>query len=132
MKLIICVDDEYGILFNRRRVSRDRAVVEKIKELTVDKKLWIGEFSRQLFDEDVTVAEDMLQRAGEYDFCFVEDADVTGVMEKVKEVFLFKWNRRYPSDAGFDPENLADFRLASSEDFPGNSHEKITLERWTR
>ena len=36
MKIILCVDDNYGVLFNNRRVSRDGAVISKIKEILGD------------------------------------------------------------------------------------------------
>ena len=132
MQLILCVDDGYGMLFNNRRVSRDRAVIDKIKEMAAGKRLWIREFSKKLFGDDVTIDEDMLLKAEKDDLCFVEDADISPALSETDVIYLFKWNRKYPSDVVFEKENLASFHLETTEEFEGNSHEKITLERWTR
>jgi dihydrofolate reductase len=50
----------------------------------------------------------------------------------VDEVYLYKWNRKYPSDVKFPKDMLNDFKLEGSTDFEGNSHEKITEERYVR
>ena len=52
---------------------------------------------------------------------------------KIEELIIFKWNRRYPSDLTLDfnpsEHNMV---LVKSEDFKGTSHEKITMEVWTK
>ena len=48
------------------------------------------------------------------------------------DVYLYKWNRKYPSDVKFPKDMLNDFKLEGSTDFEGNSHEKITEERYVR
>ena len=50
MKLIVCVDLNNGMLFNNRRLSRDRGLIEQIYSLVGENKLWITEFSKDLFD----------------------------------------------------------------------------------
>ena len=75
MKLIACVDDKMGMMFHRRRQSRDRAVIENIVNMCGDARLWIAPESEQLLKEtDVSlgVAEDFFNRAGEREYCFVE------------------------------------------------------------
>ena len=132
MKIIVCVDDDYGMLFNNRRVSRDKAVIEKIYEIAKESKLWIGHFSEKLFEAGVTVDDDMLEKAGKEDFCFVENMQTEAFKDRADEIYLFKWNRRYPANLHFDREILDAYHCAETEEFAGNSHEKITLERWTR
>jgi hypothetical protein len=132
MKIIVCVDDDYGMLFNNRRVSRDKALTEKIYEIAKDNKLWIGHFSEKLFETGVTVDDDMLEKAGKEDFCFVENMQTEAFKDRADEIYLFKWNRRYPADLYFDREILDAYYCAETEEFAGNSHEKITLERWTK
>ena len=127
MKIIICVDDDNGMLFNNRRQSRDRNVIEKIYEITKGQNLWITEFSSSLFDERATVDEDMLEKAEADDFCFIENLSLLPYKNKIDTLYLFKWNRRYPSDVKFD-FILDGFNLVQTEYFAGNSHEKITLE----
>ena len=40
MKVIICVDQDNGILFNHRRVSRDRRVIEQIE--AENEEIWMS------------------------------------------------------------------------------------------
>ena len=48
MKIIVCVDNEYGMMFNNRRQSRDREVIHDIIH-NIEGVLWIGEYSKELF-----------------------------------------------------------------------------------
>ncbi len=70
--------------------------------------------------------------AGRDDFCFVEDSEIVSYEDIVDEVYLYKWNRKYPSDVKFPKDMLNEFKLEGSTDFEGNSHEKITEERYVR
>ena len=132
MKIILCVDDDGGMLFNNRRQSRDIIILDKIKEIVGSNKLWISEFSKLLFDDLAYVDSKMLDKALEQDFCFVENLNLASYVEKIDEIYLFKWNRRYPSDKKIDISIADIFRLVWSEDFIGNSHEKITMEVWKK
>lgn len=42
MKLIVCLENNNGVIFNKRRVSSDKKVTKKIIELTQGKKLWVS------------------------------------------------------------------------------------------
>ena len=44
MKIIACLDDNNGLLFNNRRQSRDRVVIEDILKDCHNSKLWINNF----------------------------------------------------------------------------------------
>lgn len=130
MKVFICVDNDNGMLFNNRRQSRDLKVVEKAMEIS-QSNLLITEFSSKLFGEfNIVVNNDMLDMATEQEFCFVENKDISPYIYKIDKIYIFKWNRRYPSDFIFDCSMLNDFQMIHTEDFEGNSHEKITLEIW--
>jgi hypothetical protein len=132
MHIFVCIDNNNGMLFNNRRQSRDRILIEKVKEITGSSWLWIRDFSRTLFPDDVIVDNDMLTKAGEEDYCFVEDVPLNPYTDKIDEIYVFRWNRDYPSDTFFDNDMLKNFSLKSTEDFKGSSHEKITLERWVK
>lgn len=132
MKVIICLDDDNGMLFNGRRLSRDREVVSKISEIIEGGRLWITEFSKMLFEDGVIVDNQMLDKAAEDEFCFVENLRLSERLSKIEKLYLFKWNRRYPSDMKIDFSISENFHLISREDFEGNSHEKMTLEVWER
>ena len=131
MILIVCVDDNYGMGFNHRRQSRDQVVTEEILKLSTDSKLWVSPYSVSLFPEDSVLSADgdFLEKAGEYDVCFAECTDVSPWLDRVKEIVLFRWNRKYPSDLKFPYAILKnEWKVVRSKEIPGHSHEKITME----
>ena len=132
MKIFLCVDDNGGLLFNNRRQSRDKKVIEKVFDIVGESKLWITEFSQALFDEGkVCIDSELLELAAEDEFCFVENLKVAPYMDKINEIYLFKWNRKYPSDVKFDVP-LNEWGMEEQTDFVGKSHEKITREIYVR
>lgn len=126
---IVCLDDNKGMLFNKRRQSRDRKVTERVLELAGETRLWIDPFSAKLFGdglpENITADKEYLQKAGKGEFCFVETAGLKAAEDGLEKLVIFWWNRRYPSDVSLDLE-LEDWRKISEQDFAGMSHEKIT------
>ena len=132
MNIIACIDDNKGQLFNGRRQSKDIQVISKILNITEGKNLLINSFSEKLFEEKTIVNVDFLECAGEGDFCFIENVSASEYIEKINKVYLFKWNRKYPSDFTFDLELENNFHLVSVEEFQGNSHELVTLEVWVK
>ena len=88
MILIVCVDDHNGMMFNHRRQSQDRVLRADILELTDGKKLWMNAYSRKQFAESdaerIMVDETFLDAAGDGEFCFVENADVSGCVERIR------------------------------------------------
>lgn len=132
VQIFMCVDDNGGMLFNNRRQSKDGIVIEKVREIAGSHKLWIRNFSRKLFVENVTTDDDMLMKAKAEDYCFVEDVSLSEYADRIDAVYIFRWNRKYPSDFKFDMDVEKYFHLERTEEFTGSSHEKITLERWIR
>ena len=49
MKIIVCVDNQNGMMFNHRRQSQDRVLRKRILELTGGKKLWMNAYSQKQF-----------------------------------------------------------------------------------
>ena len=132
MKVIICLDDNQGMLFNKRRQSRDRKVTEDICKMT--DKLWVSPFSEKLFDEvaiELCISERYLEEAGDGEYCFVEVEMLTPHLHKIEEVIVYRWNRKYPADVCLDIK-LQDLELAEQSEFAGFSHEKITKEIYVR
>ena len=72
-----------------------------------------------------------LDAAGDGEFCFVENADVSGCVERIEEIYLYRWNRDYPAEVYF-PVDLSVWKCMETKEFAGSSHEKITRERYTR
>ena len=124
MIIIGCVENSFGMCFNGRRVSRDKVVTEKILNLTKGEKLYINDFSKDLFENtDAVLVEDVLNLSDKEGYCFVENAAPES-FENIEKIILFMWNRDYPSDFKFKlPEN---FKEINRFEFKGNSHEKIT------
>lgn len=136
MRVIISVDDKGGMMFNKRRQSQDEQLRNYILELTSNEKLFMNEYSFKQFEKhdasNIIVAEDFLQEAIEKDFCFVENVSLSEYLNKITTVFLCKWNRNYPSDFSLDIDVEKHFKLAISSDITGKSHEKITIEEWSK
>ena len=136
MILVAAVDDRMGLCFHGKRQSQDKVLREKILTLFAGKKLWMNEYSAKQFAKDagteaIHVAEDFLTQAGTGEVCFVENISVASVAAQVEQVYLFHWNRAYPGDLFFDLP-LDGWELTLEEEFPGSSHETITLEVYER
>ncbi len=137
MNMIVCIDDEGGILFNHRRVSKDRLLMQWIAEHVRGNPIWASPYSKELFagcepTPKLMLAEDYLKKGAEEKeaYCFVEDDGMKPFLAKTKRILLCKWNRRYPSDVKFPLDSLKNFTLKNTWEFPGSSHEKIRVEEW--
>ena len=136
MKLVICVDDRGGMLFNKRRVSRDKLMILDLAEYVGDGTLFIDPYSEELFSEvclNMIISENPIKFAEDGDFVFVERCEPRPFAERASEIVIYKWNRRYPFDMAMDfsPEELG-FKLASVFEFQGNAHDKIIREVYTK
>lgn len=134
MELIVCVDDKGGMLFNNRRLSRDVCVCEQVVQMVGNSRLLMNTYSAKLFENKaVIVLDDPIEKAMSEDYIFVENMDLNGILHRFTKVTLFKWNRIYPSDLLFPMDELqSQFKLTFTKDFPGNSHEMITMEVYVR
>ena len=132
MKVIVCVDDGNGMLFNKRRQSQDRVLRDDVQKMTAGQKLWMNAYSARQFQEgsqtgeNVTgvsetaaliVAEDFLRQAGENDFCFVENEKLLPYSDRITEVVVYRWNRSYPGDFHLDLD-LKQWRLVQTTELP--------------
>jgi len=132
MILAVCVDDKGGMMFNRRRQSRDKAQQADLLEWCAGRKLWISPYSAPVFEGALACEDEaFLEKAGPGEVCFVEDRSVKEAADRVETVILYRWNRTYPADLSFDLD-LSDFYLETAVEFPGNSHEKVTREIYQR
>ena len=128
MKLLVCLDDKNGLMFNKRRQSRDRVLIENVLELCKGKKLYTNEYSSKLFPENSVEVFDSIENVGN-EYCFAENFTVNE--ENIEEIIVYKWNRLYPADTYFNID-LAGWNLTETVDFEGSSHEKITREIYVR
>ncbi len=139
MNIIVCIDDDGGMLFNKRRQSRDRILLEDMAAMVkkTGKKLWIAPFSAKLFGAAeemchfITVDETFLENASEQDFCFVENVPLRKWLDDIDSVIVYRWNRKYPADTYLDID-LTKWQMEETKEFAGSSHEKITREVYRR
>ena len=135
MNVIICADDNMGMLFNHRRQSRDKKVIQDMLQMA--DVLWIHPFSEKLFQEEeiqplckngrkqILVDENFLQKALPGQYCFVENQELVPYVNAIEQVVLYCWNRKYPSDFKLDLD-VTQWTVQSVTEFVGSSHEKIT------
>ncbi len=70
MQVIVCVDDNGGMMFNKRRQSRDRVLCEWVMRLSEGHRVYMSAYSAKLFSEDdrIIVSENYLEEASGEDF----------------------------------------------------------------
>ena len=136
MIAIVCLDDKNGMMFNRRRQSRDRLLCRRVAELTKDKKLRMNQYSAGQFDlttvPHASVSEDFLSEAADGEYCFVENEALAPYEAKMETLIVFRWNKTYPADTRLDLDLENVWKLVETEDFPGHSHDVITMETYKR
>ena len=136
MKIIVCLDDYGGMLFNFRRQSRDRVLINDLISDLGEKKLYISEFSEILFEPHkgkYEIVDDFSKVCDEDCVCFIENVDVKSYLDKISAVTVYYWNRVYPRDLVFDIDlEKEGFSLMSSYEFEGYSHENIRKEVFER
>ena len=120
MVLIVCLDDDNGMMFNNRRQSKDALVRKRILELVGDNKIWMSEYSKGQFEEEILICKNI----SEADYVFAENPDDI-IDVGFDKVIVYRWNRRYPADRSLTIEGKT---IVGTYEFAGNSHEKITEE----
>ena len=137
MKIIVCVDDNNGMMFNKRRQSRDRVLIQDIIANLDGSNLLIAPYSEKLFeDSDIDaffISDFILDEAAPDDFCFIENIALNKYASKINELIIYHWNRKYPADTylDIDPTSLG-MKLITTTEFVGSSHDKITKELYRK
>ena len=128
MKLIVCLDDKNGMLFMKKRQSRDRLLIEDIGKCTAGETVLMESYSLPLFDGSgipCRASDTPLTDAIPGGVFFNERFRVSPHKDSIDTVILYRWNRHYPADLSWE---TIPGQLISREDFPGKSHETITRE----
>lgn len=137
MKIIVCVDDNNGMMFNKRRQSRDRVLIQDIIANLDGSNLLIAPYSEKLFeDSDIDaffISDFILDEAEPDDFCFIENKALKKYASKINELIIYHWNRKYPADTylDIDPTSLG-MKLITTTEFVGSSHDKLTKELYRK
>ena len=133
MNIIVCIDKNNGMSFCGKRQSMDCVLREKVLEIVGASRLLMSSYSAKQFEntESIVIDYDFLNNANQGDFCFVENKEISS--ENVEAFYIFNWNRKYPADLFFTVDLKAEgFKKIKKEEFKGNSHDKITLEIYSR
>lgn len=122
------------MLFNERRQSRDRMVIEDIIASYPGEKIYMNSYSKSLFLKypyQIEEDENFLDKISNDQVGFVENLSLAPYKEKITNIIIYKWNRDYPADRYLDV-SLEEWELASTSEFAGYSHELITKETYIR
>ncbi len=130
MKVFVALEDRAnGMMFNHRRLSRDRVLYADIAAEVGDGTLFLSPYSEPMFADipvKCSVSENFLDAAGG-GCAFVEDRALLPYCDRITELVVYRWGRVYPSDMRFDLD-LGTFTKIGESEFVGSSHEKITKE----
>lgn len=133
MQVILTLDDENGMMFNHRRQSRDRIMLKRLVALTEGRRLFMSPYTAGLFPAGLptgaVATSNFLAQADTEDICFVEDASLLPIRNAITVLYVFRWNRLYPADRRLDID-LSGWQKEVVDEFPGSSHDTITLERY--
>ena len=127
-----CLDLKNGMFFNNRRQSQDKLLRKDILQMTKNSKLWMTQYTREQFEREknfFAITENYFDEAGDEEYCFYEN--IHPVQSRMSRIIVYRWDKVYPADYRMKirPEQ---FRLESTLEFQGYSHEKITKEVYVR
>lgn len=118
------------MMFNNRRQSRDKCIIDDIKNMLGKDSICVfSKYSNLLFENSInTVLYDGITDTG---YFFAENIHLKQFECKIEQLIVYRWNKIYPADFYIDI-NLSNFKKIKSEDFCGNSHKIITKEIYVK
>lgn len=141
MKLIVCLDTRNGWIFNKRRLSKDGKVTERILEISKEKILNLSKYSYQLFNSpnydlsknDFNIITFPIHYYTQNELYFIEEYPDIEV-NFFDEIIIFRWDKTYPYDVRFPIDIVRSnlWNLKTSNTFSGTSHGIIIEEHWER
>ena len=131
----VAVDDEGGMLFYGKRLSKDGVLTAEFIESAGEAPVCASIFSKILFAKypNVKLCENLFDEAEDGSFCFVENLHLVPYLNMIDTLVIYRWNRFYNSDfkLDIDPKECG-YKLRSATEFGGSSHDKITKEVYVR
>lgn len=127
MTLILWSGKNGEMMFNHRRCSRDRAVIEDILSMFAPTNLCVSAYSAPLFEGACIICD--LAEAKEK-VLFLEDLPLLPALEQAQKIIVYRFDRTYPADVRLQIPQC--FSLTESLDFFGFSHDKITREVYVK
>lgn len=130
MTVIICVDNNGGILFNGKRQSKDRIFRKYLLDIVEKKNSRIAmspyTYSQFKGDERKELTDVKEEFSFDEDYIFLERA-IPILWEKVNNLILCCWNRDYPADEYFNLPIGVECILQKTEEIVSDSH-TLTIE----
>lgn len=129
MTTAITLEDRNGRSFWGKRLSSDREILRKL--ITMSRTVYTDKYSYAhipdgengnfiIADKNKVLESDSLY--------WTEIGDIP---EETDQLIVFRWNRNYGADRFYNPLDHG-WKMISSEDFPGYSHDKITMETYRK
>lgn len=125
-------------MFNNRRQTKDRIVIQKIKEIVNKENLHLSNYSLSLFqdnnsleDTEIVLCNESEIESKESDYYFIEDFSPKDYEKMAKRIVLFCWNKTYPADSFFNID-LSKYELKEEVEFEGYSHDNISMKIYDR
>lgn len=132
MTVIICVDNNGGILFNGKRQSKDRIFRKYLLDIVEKKNSRIAmspyTYSQFKEDERKELTDVKEKFSFDEDYIFLERA-IPILWEKVNNLILCCWNRDYPADEYFNLPIGVECILQKTEEIVSDSH-TLTIETY--
>lgn len=132
MTVIICVDNNGGILFNGKRQSKDRIFRKYLLNIVEKKNSRIAmspyTYSQFKEDERKELTDVKEEFSFDEDYIFLERA-ISILWEKVNNLILCCWNRDYPADEYFNLPIGVECILQKTEEIVSDSH-TLTIETY--
>lgn len=124
MIAILCLDENFGMMFNSRRQTMDSVVRADIMN-TYDKVI-MSEYSKSQFEE---IFHDRIDEVSSFQYIkdgvlFVEDVEIDDY-SIFDTIVVYYWNKKYPSDLRFDESILNRYDNIESTRIKGSSHDEI-------
>ena len=124
--VIITLDDKNGRSLFGKRLSKDRLLIQDI--ITSYGHIYASPYTAAIFKDKDKITSPIPADIPADVVLFLETEEIPSVADTL---IVYRWNRHYPSDDKYDPEGNG-WKITSSSEFPGYSHEKITKEIYKR
>ena len=122
MTVIITLDAKNGLSLFGKRLSKDRKLNEEI--LDSFGRIYASPYTAAMFAAGDAVTSPIPESLPHDAAVFIETDEIP---DSADTLIVYRWNRRYPSDRKYVPEEHS-WHLISSSDFLGCSHDMITKE----
>ena len=135
LTVAVVLDEREGMMIFGKRQSRDRVLVADFVSSVIDSPIFISPFSKVIFDphENVNIVENPFLDSSDDGACFIESFALAPYIDMIETLIIYRWNELYPSDVRFDIDiDESEFKLISTSEFKGSSHDRITKEIYKR